>query len=238
MTGEPALHYIGDELQAFARATNWKRYLAGQIRPFLGREVLEVGAGLGETALALCSPAQARWVLLEPDPDLAASARTRLAGAGLSAQWQVRAGTTMSLGPDEQFDSIIYVDVLEHIERDAAELAQSMRHVRPGGHLVVLAPAHQWLFTAFDARIGHFRRYTRRSLTSAGPPGATLVRVRYLDAAGMGASLSNRVLLRQAMPTLKQLWLWDKCLVPVSRILDPLLAYRAGKSILAVWQRR
>jgi SAM-dependent methyltransferase len=235
---EPALHYIGDELQAFARATNWKRYLARQIRPFLGREVLEVGAGQGETALALCSSANTRWVLLEPDPDLAASARTRLAGAGLDVEWQVRTGTTVSLAPHELFDSIIYVDVLEHIERDAAELAQSICHVRPNGYLVVLAPAHQWLFTAFDARIGHFRRYTRRSLTSAGPPGAALVRIRYLDAAGVCASLGNRLLLRQSLPTARQLWVWDKFLVPASRMLDPLLAYRAGKSILAVWQRR
>ena len=236
MTGEPRLHYVGDELRVFARATNWKRYLADQIRPFLGRDVLEVGAGLGETALAVCSSAQARWVLLEPDPDLAASARARLASAGLPADWQVRPGTTLSLGARELFDSVLYVDVLEHIEHDGPELERAIRHLHPQGHLVVLAPAHQWLFTAFDARIGHFRRYTRRSLIGAGPPGATLVRVRYLDAVGMCASLANRLLLRQAMPTQDQIAVWDRCLVPASRVLDPLLGYRVGKSILAVWQ--
>ena len=137
--------------------------LQTRFRPFLGRDVLEVGAGLGETALAVCSSAQARWVLLEPDPNLAASARARLAGAGLPADWQVRPGTTLSLGPRELFDSVLYVDVLEHIEHDGrssrvpsaicTRRAISWYRPRPPG-----------LFTAFDARIGHFRRYTRQSL--------------------------------------------------------------------------
>jgi len=60
--------------------------------------------------------------------------------------------------------------------------------------------------------------------------------MRYLDSAGLLASLGNRLLLRQAMPSAAQLRIWDSCLVPVSRGLDRLLGYRLGKSILGVWQ--
>ena len=60
--------------------------------------------------------------------------------------------------------------------------------------------------------------------------------LRYLDTAGLIASLGNRLLLRSAMPTEKQLGFWDRRLVPVSRTIDPLLRYRLGKSIVGVWR--
>jgi hypothetical protein len=61
--------------------------------------------------------------------------------------------------------------------------------------------------------------------------------MRYLDSVGLAASLANRTLLRQSIPTARQIMIWDRLMVPMSRILDPLLGYRAGKSILAVWSR-
>src|SRR5258707_343019 len=68
--------------------------------------------------------------------------------------------------PDDQekFDAILYIDVLEHIKEDAAELILAARHLKTNGVIVVLAPAFPWLYTQFDAAIGHFRRYTRNSL--------------------------------------------------------------------------
>ena len=237
MTDQTTLHYVGDELGVFALARNWKARLAREIRPFLGREVLEVGAGLGETTRALITPEQTRWLLLEPDPALARTAAGLVESGELPSTCEVRVGCTANLGRDDRFDSVIYVDVLEHIERDVEELATAFGLVRPGGHIVVMSPAHQWLFSEFDRRIGHHRRYTRRSLRPVAPQAARLVRLRYLDAVGMIASAGNRLFLRQSMPTQAQVRLWDRRLVPASRVLDPLFAYRLGKSVLGVWQR-
>jgi SAM-dependent methyltransferase len=236
MSGHTERQYEGGELEAFALATNWKQYLADQIRPFLGDDVVDVGAGLGQTALALGSREQ-RWLLLEPDPTLAMEADRRVAAAGVLAHHEIRIGTLAVLGSNELFDSATYVDVLEHIEHDRAEVASVVRHLRPGGHLVVLCPAHQFLFTAFDASIGHYRRYNRSMMKALSPPGATLVRLRYLDGVGLSASLANKMFLRQSMPTAAQIRFWDRLLVPGSRWLDPVLGYAMGKSILAVWRR-
>ena len=60
----------------------------------------------------------------------------------------------------------------------------------------------------------------------------------YLDAVGLLASLCNRLLLRQQMPTSRQIQVWDRFLVPLSRWVDPLLGYRLGKSIVGVWRKR
>jgi SAM-dependent methyltransferase len=146
------------------------------------------------------------------------------------------AGTLADLPPDDRFDAIAYVDVLEHIADDAAELERAAAHLVPGGRLVVVAPAHPWLYSPFDAAIGHHRRYTTRSLLAVVPAGLTPVTLRYLDAVGLLASAANRVLLRQRLPDRRQLALWDGLMVPLSRGLDPLLGFRVGKSVLGVWR--
>jgi 2-polyprenyl-3-methyl-5-hydroxy-6-metoxy-1,4-benzoquinol methylase len=145
-------------------------------------------------------------------------------------------GTIKSL-PGQAFDTIIYVDVLEHIENDRNELNAAASYLRRNGHLIVVAPAHQWLFTPFDAAIGHFRRYNRPMLQEVTPPGLQVERVRYLDSVGLGASAANRLFLRQSMPTQSQLRFWDHWMVPASRFLDSLLLFRVGKTILVAWRR-
>ena len=147
-------------------------------------------------------------------------------------------GTLEDLDPQLRFDSVLYVDVLEHVENDAREIARASQRLAPSGRLIVLAPAHQWLYSPFDAAIGHHRRYSKRSLLALMPPHLRGVRLVYLDAVGLLASVANRWALRQAEPTRDQILFWDRVLVRLSRRLDPLIGYRAGKSILGVWQRQ
>ncbi len=229
--------YIGQELELFAQATHWKNYIRQQVKPFLGDNVLEVGAGLGGTTRFLCDGSQNRWTCLEPDVSLAAKLQLAIDTGDIPACCESSVGTLATTGAEQAADTVLYIDVLEHIENDAAELRNAIRVLRPGGHVVVLSPAHQWLFTPFDEAIGHFRRYTKRTLGALTPGNATLVRLAYLDSVGLLASLANRLLLRSAEPTHRQIQLWDKGMVRTSRYLDPMLGRRIGKSVLGVWRR-
>ena len=129
------------------------------------------------------------------------------------------------------------MDVLEHIEDDRGEVARAARHLRPGGHIIALSPAHQWLFTPFDRAIGHYRRYTRSSFGALAPKGSRQARLVYLDSIGLFASLANKLVLKSAMPKPSQVAFWDRVLVRMSRLVDPVLGYSAGKSVLAVWRK-
>jgi SAM-dependent methyltransferase len=229
--------YVGGELELFADARNWKAYWSERLRPYLGKDVLDVGAGLGATAQLLAARTPGRYVALEPDAALADRIRADVASGVLPPGVEVRTGTLQSLDPEPRFDTVLYIDVLEHIEDDVAELRQAAARLRPGGRLIVLAPAHQSLFSPFDAAIGHHRRYDRRSLGALRPEGLALERMFYLDSAGLLASAANRLLLRASLPTPAQIRLWDRRLVPVSRVLDPVLAHRAGKTVVAVFRR-
>jgi SAM-dependent methyltransferase len=227
--------YVGSELNLFAGATSWKSYVRLHLRPYLSGDVLEVGAGIGAATMTFYDGTQRRWVCLEPDRDLAEQIRSNLP-TGLSG-CEVVVGTVSDLSPGEQFDSILYMDVLEHIEADAAELARAASHLKASGTLVILAPAHPWLFTAFDAAIGHYRRYTKNSLRSIAPAGLRETKCIYLDSAGLLASLGNKLFLRSPIPTKAQIQFWDRAMVPISRYTDRALNHAIGKSILGVWQK-
>jgi 2-polyprenyl-3-methyl-5-hydroxy-6-metoxy-1,4-benzoquinol methylase len=229
--------YVGQELDIFAQAKHWKNYWSSAIRPYITGDVLEVGAGLGANEEFLHSQSVSSWTCLEPDPELAGRIRTNLDARGRTAGYCVTIGTTQTMESQARFQAILYIDVLEHIEHDRQELACASRLLHDGGTIIVLSPAHQWLYTPFDRAIGHFRRYDRASLAACSPADCVMERLVYLDSIGMLASLANRMFLQQSMPTLKQVLFWDRFLVPPSTLLDPVLAYSAGKSILGIWRK-
>jgi SAM-dependent methyltransferase len=239
LTSNPAgeFRYVGSELDLFAAAWNWKSYWAKQVRPFLTGDILEVGAGIGSNTRVLDPGGTGRWVCLEPDPELAGQLIKKLSTTNTQRKYETVCGTLEAIATD-QFDTIIYIDVLEHIEHDRKELHQATAHLRRGGHLIVLSPAHRFLFTPFDAAIGHFRRYNMPMLRTIAPNSLCLERMRYLDCAGLLASTANLLFLRQSMPTKAQLRFWDHWIVPASRILDKLFLYSVGKSIVAVWRKQ
>jgi len=226
--------YVGSELDVFAEARNWKKYYGAAVKPYLRGVVVEVGAGIGATTSALCDGTQDLWLCLEPDLALLARAKGR---RDLPACCRFAAGSSSALAPRARVNAILYIDVLEHIERDGDELRRVLPALAPGGHVLVVAPAHQYLYTPFDAAIGHHRRYDCASLRAVVPDGFEIIRLCYLDSIGFFASLANRLLLREAHPSYAQIRFWDRVLVPPSRIFDPLLGHRFGKSVLGVFRR-
>jgi SAM-dependent methyltransferase len=228
--------YQGDELEVFAHATNWKSYFGSHLRPLLCGRVLEVGSGVGATTRLLCDGRQVSWQCLEPDARLADQMRERLARAPLPIPVEVDVATVADLPAGAVYDTILYIDVLEHVEDDRGEMERAAAHLAPGGRVIVLAPAHQWLYTPFDQAIGHFRRYSARTLRTVTPPTLRIERIFYLDSAGLLASLANRLLLRSASPSLRQVRFWDGVLVRVSRLTDPMSFFCLGKSVVGVWR--
>lgn len=236
MQADSEYQYIGDELELFKHCSNWKSYMLAAMSPFLKGDVLEVGAGIGGTTQLLCTPGATSWTALEPDAALLESFAATKDAMSFPCDVKLVVGTVSDLPSASTYDAIIYVDVLEHIEHDALELQKAAHRLKPGGNLIVLSPAHQFLYSPFDKAIGHFRRYNMQSLRAISPPNLELTVLRYMDIVGMMASLANRTLLKQSMPNARQLWVWDKAMVPLSRIIDPIFGYKFGKSILAVWK--
>ena len=228
--------YVGEELRVFAEALNWKSYLRDTIGEFITGDVLEVGAGMGATTRALCTGTTSSWTCLEPDGALATRLSATLSAEPIASAPTVRDTDIGGLGQELCFDCILYVDVLEHILEDRQELTAARRHLRSGGYLIIVGPAHQWLYSAFDEAIGHHRRYTRTSLSERIPIGMMPVMLRYLDFVGVGLSAANRLAIREPNPSARQIRFWDRFVVPLSRRIDPLLRWRVGKTVVGVWR--
>ncbi|MEO7033137.1 MAG: class I SAM-dependent methyltransferase [Polyangiaceae bacterium] len=230
---EAEYEYVGDELSLFINATNWKKYWSGRVRPYVKGRVLDVGAGLGASFDYLSDRADS-WTCLEPDAALCAQLEQRLVRNATPPR--VLCGALESVNADERFETILYIDVLEHIEHDKAQLEQAVRHLEPGGSLIVLSPAMPSLFSPFDRSVGHFRRYTQGSLRALTPSKLRLRDSFFLDGVGVLASLFARLAKRDA-PTASQIEVWDKTIVPVSRFTDLLTSRLFGRTIIAVWTK-
>lgn len=235
--GGQAFVYSGSELEIFEQARNWKRYVAEKVQPYLGKKVLEVGAGMGSFTAHLCSGREQQWVCLEPDSDLAEKIEQKVQKGILRSCCEVFVGKAVNLPMFHLFDTILYLDVLEHIDDDKSEIQEACKHLSGNGYLVILSPAHNFLFTPFDESIGHFRRYNRTTLINRVPAGLRLVSLKYLDSVGILTLLANRLFLKSKMPTQNQIQFWDRTIVPFSKFLDPLTGFRIGKSILGIWQK-
>lgn len=237
-----AFAYVGNELDVFKHAHNWKQYWSACIRPYVRGTVLDVGAGLGANSPYLLNAAVTRLVRLEPDAQFVArldrEATEPADGRGSGAVIENRMGTIGSLGHGERFDAILYLDVLEHIEDDRSEVSVAASHLNSDGALVVLAPAFQFLYSPFDKAIGHHRRYTRRTLAALTPSGFSLEVSRYLDAPGALLSAGNRLLLKHSSPTVDQIRFWDRRVIPLATLVDPLARAFFGRSVLCIWRKQ
>ena len=231
------MEYIGDELKVFEKAYNWKNYYASFVKPYLQDTVLEIGAGLGGTTSILCDGRQKEWTCLEPDEKLAKSIRQKIEFNEIPNCCNVITGTIADIPETQFYNAIIYIDVIEHIENDLKELQLASKHLMKNGSLIIMAPAHNWLYSPFDKAISHYRRYNIKSLKAIAPNNLRPERIVYLDSVGLLVSCANKFFLKQSNPQKEQIAFWDNIIIPLSKIFDRIFFNALGKSVLGIWRR-
>jgi hypothetical protein len=137
--------------------------------------------------------------------------------------------------PDRRYDSIVMMNVLEHIEDDAAALTTLREALNPGGRLVVYVPAFMLLYSDFDRDIGHFRRYRKKPLRLLmEQSGYEVVDSRYVNSVGaLGWFAYSRVLGRKPSDQLT-VSACDRIVVPVVRRVETRISPPFGLSVLVV----
>ena len=138
--------------------TAWLRYDAiSRLIPSNVVRVLEIGAGLGSVGLLLAR--RFEYVGLEPDSESFGTAVQRLGSTGTVVN-----ATAEDYEAREPFDLLCAFEVLEHTEDDRATLVGWLRHLKPGGHALVSVPFRRELFSSWDEKAGHYRRYDREDI--------------------------------------------------------------------------
>jgi 2-polyprenyl-3-methyl-5-hydroxy-6-metoxy-1,4-benzoquinol methylase len=229
--------YIGRELELFESATVWKTYWANLLRAYVKGKVADVGAGLGESSRYLMNEDVESWDCVEPDLVLAEKIINKVKSGDLPKKVRVINGTLHSIKKLNFFDTIVYIDVLEHIKDDAAEIEVAFQRLRPGGNLILLVPAFQQLYSDFDKQIGHFRRYDIPGLKKIIKPDLEIFLIRYIDSMGYLGGLLNKKYIKKIFPKKSDIFIWDKIIVRVSKLTDVFFARRFGKSIICVCKK-
>jgi glycosyltransferase involved in cell wall biosynthesis len=161
-------------LRVMSHAGRYNLFLYEQMRPYLGREVIEVGAGVGNVSRMLLD--RDRLVLTDSDPTYFRQLQRTY------HDWGYVKVTNLDLVKPEAnpeaagfwgtFDSAVCFQVLQHVDDDVAALRTIHRLLKPGGRALLVVPAHQWLYGSLDAEMSHHRRYdardVRRKLSEAG----------------------------------------------------------------------
>lgn len=235
MANANAPHYPGKDLEAMSFAVNYHRWIVDEFGPFLGKRVAEVGAGMGSVSKLLLEKPIDRLVAFEPSPDMYPHLERELRGETRAEAVQ---GFFSRRNADDRFDSVMYLNVLEHITDDGAELKAACEALVPHGHLLLFVPAFGWLYSDLDRRIGHVRRYTMGDLRRVvGAAGLAVVRARYFDVAGILPWYVRFVLLRGSISP-RSVSLYDHLVVPVARWIEGALPPPLGKNLLLVGRKR
>jgi SAM-dependent methyltransferase len=226
-------------LERFSNAKEFNRWMFDTIAPFCKGHVLEVGSGIGSLSELLLEKQSLQVSLSDLREEYCRILKDRFKNEPrLEDVYQVDLSS-----PDfehsypqlqHRFDTIIALNVVEHIENTAQVLSNSKKMLRPGGRMIVLVPAFQSLYNSFDEELGHFRRYTRKQLRQLFTDNdMKLVSLQYFNAAGIpGWWLYGSVLRKKIIPA-KQLTLYNK-LVPIFRLLDKISFHAVGLSVIAI----
>jgi hypothetical protein len=225
-------HLQSQVLESLSDARRYRRWLADLARPFLGDHPIEVGSGNGDYAVEW-APSVVSFTATEGDDGRCAALVERFRDDPVVRTRPLWLGDDGE-SPAGQHSAAVALNVLEHIPDDVAALRSMGRLVEPGGAVVLIVPAFPSAMSAFDRAIGHHRRYTRRSLGDAlRAAGLEIEELRYINPAGLISWYVAVKSLRLPPRDGLLLRIYDRAIVPVSRLIDRVGA-PFGQSVFAV----
>lgn len=227
-------------LNTIAQANRFNEWMYETIKPFCKGRILEIGSGIGNISSFFIRDGQS-IMLSDIRPAYCNYLRKHFSGKPgcegvtnldlVHPQFdQVHAGLLNT------FDTVFALNVVEHIRDHELAISNAAKLLRPGGGMVILVPAHQWLYNGFDKELEHYRRYTRMRLKALMSPHVNISHSQYFNGAGIpGWFISGRILKRKIIPA-GQMKLFNT-LVPAFRLLDKLINNSIGLSVITVGTR-
>ncbi len=236
MTSEPAPNSAAAsadfEFEALREAANYRDALIHEFQNYLTGNVIEIGAGIGQiTSHLLKLPGIQRLIANEPEAKLSQRHRAQFPGHELYE------GTIEDAPPNSEWDAILSINVLEHIEGDARELERYSALLRKRrGHFCVLVPARPEIYAPIDKDFGHFRRYTRPELRGKlEGAGFEVVKLYYFNFVGYFAWWLNFRVLGKRVFEVEKVRFYDRMIFPTVHFLESKLARPPfGQSLIAI----
>lgn len=222
------MNYPGKELEIFDKATFWRKYVHILVKNYMRENLLEVGAGIGSFTYNYKNNFS-KITLTELDKNNILILKKRFKKSKIKVYFKF----TKEI--KKKFNTVLYMNVLEHIKNDKREIKTALSKLNKNGYLIILVPAHNELFTKFDREIGHYRRYKINFFKKLDIKKNKIVKLQYLDSLGYFLYFLNKIFFKEEVyPSSFKIFIWDKIFTPISFIVDKFLNFRFGKNILCV----
>jgi SAM-dependent methyltransferase len=238
------IHYDGRDLEVLAAAPNYHRWLLQAFESYIGKNLVEVGAGIGNIAARLITLPLTRLHLVEPSTNMFIRLKKNFSDRLDGSPRVILHNSNLAKAADDlkargDVDTFLYINVLEHIEDDVAEL-KLMHDVLPkGGHICIFVPALKWLYGAKDKKLGHFRRYSRLELADkCRAAGFDILVLKWFDIVGIAPWWVKHCLLRHHDVTPGEIRFYDRLVIPVCAFIENLVTPPIGKNLILVARKR
>ena len=228
------MKYLNEVLEFFDISDNYRSYQIELFGNYVGKEILEVGAGRGKIIEILAQNSEKQFTLLELDKNFFDILNNKFNSKNI----EVLEEKTQNI-KDNKFDTIFYLDVIEHIEDDRFELDTAYNLLKKNGHLIIIVPAFQILFSKFDQKVGHFRRYRKEFFKRySEEKNLKIKKLVYFDFLGFFIILFSKLLnLSNSKKTTLGIKIWN-FLIPLSRLIDKITFHSIGKSIVCIYEKK
>ncbi len=216
-------------------ATNYTQWIMDWFKPYMGERIIEIGLGCGNYSEHL--PPMSDYLGVDIDPEIIDESQTKHPDKGYLCMDLANPSFTDAVGR-ERFDTVICINVLEHIADHEQAMTNMLNVIRAGGCLLIFVPAFRWLYTDLDRLAGHLRRYTAaefRTLVAAS--GAEVIRVEYFNPVGAIGWWAQKFVAHDSLEAGKvtsQVELFDKYVLPASRSFNVLTRSFFGQSVIGI----
>lgn len=234
-SGDP----IGIEtLRRMASVDRYNRWIYDAIGPYAGQRMLEVGCGIGNMTAYFLE--RLLMVALDLLPESIALVREKYGQHKnvVALQGDITSEATVQQLQSYAFDTVMCLNVLEHIRDDARALRHMHQVLQPGGRLLLVVPAGTYLYGTLDRGLGHHRRYERKPLAAlVTAAGFTIERLHYMNLAGIpGWFVSSRILRHRILPRagLKGFNIFTPLFIAVEKALRALADVPWGQSLVCI----
>ena len=219
-------------LERFDKANLWIKYIIFKISRFLKDDVLEVGAGCGSFTKGYMKNFHSITLTDMDNNSLS------LLKKNFINEKKINVINSPTKDIDKKFNTILYFNVLEHVEEDKLEIKTALEKLNNGGYLIILVPAHQKIYSKLDKAVGHYKRYDIDFFKKNRFENSKIIKLHFLDFCGYLLYYLNKIFFKEeTYPSNLKIFIWDKIFTPFTIVIDYLTGYKFGKNILCIYQK-
>ena len=225
------MKYPGKELEIFDKAEIFRKYIFFKIKKYFKNNIFEVGAGIGSFTVEYFEKFK-NIHISDLDEENFKILKSKFSNE------QIKISKEKISDTSSKYNTIVYLNVLEHIKEDIREIDLAVSKLNIGGHLIILVPAHQKLFSKFDEAVGHCKRYDMSFFKNVKNSKIKIQSAIFLDMFGYFLYFLNKIFFREEVyPSKKKIFIWDKIFTPITILFDFITFYKFGKNILCVYKK-